>query len=128
MLTGDTRQAKEVTETLRPQHIMQVQHGVEVLTSQTLGLAHQPKEAMLLPAYIYSHRLDIVRGVQQELRQEGLGQEDELVLLVGSCHGVEHLYEHRYIAHGREADDEISSHVERFARDGDGGEARASDP
>ena len=75
------------------------------------SIAQQSEEATLLATTdVDSHPLDIVGGIEEELREERLGEQDKLMLLVGSCYGVEQGDEHRHVAHSGEADDEVAGH------------------
>ena len=110
MAYGDPPEAEVAAEELGTQHIVQIQHGIEALQPQPAGIAHQPEEAALLAAGIYGHGLEVVGRIDQQLRHEGLRQEDEVVLLVGPSYSVEEPKEHRHVPQGGEANDEVARH------------------
>ena len=111
MLRGYARQSEDGAEYLGAQYVVQIQYRIEVLMPEAPSIAQQSEEAALLATTdVDSHPLDIVGGIEEELREERLGEQDELMLLVGTCYGVEQGDEHRHVAHGGEADDEVAGH------------------
>ena len=111
VLRGYARQSEDRAEYLGAQYVVQVQYRIEVLMPEAPSIAQQSEEATLLTTTdVDSHPLDIVGGIEEQLREERLGEQDELMLLVGTCYGVEQGDEHRHVAHGGEADDEVAGH------------------
>jgi len=110
-LSGHLRVLREADLVVSRQRGTQVQYRIEVLMPEAPSIAQQSEEATLLTTTdVDSHPLDIVGGIEEQLREERLGEQDELMLLVGTCYGVEQGDEHRHVAHGGEADDEVAGH------------------